>query len=95
MKRVEGGHWRMGSSALLLLVVDEDGRGCCLGRLKFAIVRLRRVGRGRVGIEGMCLWRKLSNVLTMFFRFGNVKSDICSNSKHRFVETEGRDYCYV
>ena len=52
MERVEGGHWRMGSSALFLLVVDEDGGGCCLGRVRSVVMRLRRVGRRRVSIEG-------------------------------------------
>ncbi len=85
----------MGSSALLLLVVDEDGRDCCLGWLRFEIMRFRRVGRGRVGIEGKCSKRKLSNILTVFFRLGSVNSDICSISKNPFVETGSRDYFYM
>ena len=52
MERVEGGHWRMGSLALFFLVVGEDGGGCCLGRVRSVVMRLRKVGRGRVGIEG-------------------------------------------
>ena len=52
IKRVERGHWRMGSSALFLLLVDEDGRGCFLGRVRSVVMRLRRVRRRRAGIGG-------------------------------------------
>lgn len=52
MERVEEGHWRMGSLAGVLVVVDEDAGGCCLGRVRSVVMRLRRVRRGRVGIWG-------------------------------------------
>ncbi len=49
---VERGHWRTGSSALFLLVVDEDGRDCCLGRVRSVAMRLRRVRKGSAVIWG-------------------------------------------
>ena len=52
MKRVDRGHWRMGSSALVLLVVDGDGRDCCLGRVRSIVMRLRRFRRGWAVIGG-------------------------------------------
>ena len=52
MERVERGHWRMGSSVLSLVVLDEVRRGRCLGRVRSVVMRLRRVRRGRAGMWG-------------------------------------------
>lgn len=78
-ERAEGWQVRIGSVGGVVGVEDEDegeeGRGCCwVGRVRSAVMRLRRVRRGRVGI-GVVGGVGGGRCLMFHLWYGSVTSD--------------------